>query len=269
MTVKMIAVDMDGTFLNSSNDYNRSLFAGLYEKMRRSNVRFVVASGNQYYQLKSFFPDIENEISFVAENGAFIVSEGKEIDHARMDYKTVHDILDILKAFDSVHIILCGKESAYVNELEPESFIKHGSKYYYRLKKVTDLYAINHDAILKFALNCPIEQTDEILSRLTDAVGDRVTPVSSGHGDIDLIMPGVHKANGLKKLQALWNIDAKDVAAFGDGGNDIEMLKHAGYSFAVENASENVKRIAGQIVPSNNDGGVLQTIASLLLHYDR
>lgn len=100
---------MDGTFLNSGNDYNSSLFASLYEKMQRNNVRFVVASGNQYYQLKSFFPDIENEISFVAENGAFIVSEGKEIDHARMDYKTVHDILDILKTFDSVHIILCGK----------------------------------------------------------------------------------------------------------------------------------------------------------------
>lgn len=137
------------------------------------------------------------------------------------------------------------------------------------MKKVTDLYAINHDAILKFALNCPIEQTDEILSRLTDVVGDRVTPVSSGHGDIDLIMPGVHKANGLKKLQALWNIDAKDIAAFGDGGNDIEMLKHAGHSFAVENASEKAKRAAGQIIPSNDDDGVLKTISSLLQHYER
>ncbi|MFD1900506.1 HAD hydrolase family protein [Enterococcus termitis] len=54
MTVKMIAVDMDGTFLNSEKDYDREKFNHLYKKMCEQNVRFVVASGNQYYQLKSF-----------------------------------------------------------------------------------------------------------------------------------------------------------------------------------------------------------------------
>lgn len=52
--VKMIAVDMDGTFLSSTKEYNRERFAQLYTKMQEQDVKFVVASGNQYYQLKSF-----------------------------------------------------------------------------------------------------------------------------------------------------------------------------------------------------------------------
>lgn len=47
-----------------------------YQQMKAQGIRFVVASGNQYYQLISFFPEIANEIAFVAENGGWVVSEG-------------------------------------------------------------------------------------------------------------------------------------------------------------------------------------------------
>ena len=44
--IKSIAVDMDGTFLNSSNDYNREEFLELFNKLKNKGVNFVVASGN-------------------------------------------------------------------------------------------------------------------------------------------------------------------------------------------------------------------------------
>lgn len=55
MDVQIIAVDMDGTFLNDRKDYNRDRFLDQYAQMKRKGIRFVVASGNQYYQLRSFF----------------------------------------------------------------------------------------------------------------------------------------------------------------------------------------------------------------------
>ena len=64
MSVKLIAVDMDGTFLSDAKTYNRPRFLNQYQRMREQNIRFVVASGNQYYQLISFFPDIAHEIAF-------------------------------------------------------------------------------------------------------------------------------------------------------------------------------------------------------------
>lgn len=53
--IKMIAVDMDGTFLKATNEYNRQRFAKIYAEALKQDVKFVVASGNQYFQLKSFF----------------------------------------------------------------------------------------------------------------------------------------------------------------------------------------------------------------------
>ena len=65
MGIKLIAVDMDGTFLSDQKTYNRDRFMAQYRLMKQKGIRFVVASGNQYYQLISFFPEIAHEIAFV------------------------------------------------------------------------------------------------------------------------------------------------------------------------------------------------------------
>ncbi|STU22620.1 hydrolase [Klebsiella michiganensis] len=62
MSIKLIAVDMDGTFLSDAKTYNRQRFLAQYQRMREQGIRFVVASGNQYYQLISFFPEVAHEI---------------------------------------------------------------------------------------------------------------------------------------------------------------------------------------------------------------
>ncbi len=55
MSVKLIAVDMDGTFLDDLKQYNRPRFLAQYARMKEQGIRFAVASGNQYFQLYSFF----------------------------------------------------------------------------------------------------------------------------------------------------------------------------------------------------------------------
>ncbi|MGC6767275.1 Cof-type HAD-IIB family hydrolase [Enterococcus sp. LJL51] len=264
MTVKMIAVDMDGTFLNSMQDYDREHFAELYKKMKEQGIRFVVASGNQYYQLKSFFPEIEKELSFVAENGAYVVSENQEIFYGEMMQETVDDVLDVLYHFNGAHTILCGRTSAYVREDESESFVAYGSKYYHRLKKVPDLKKVENDVFFKFALSFPVGQVEQAVEELEQVLEGRLVPVSSGHEDVDLIIQGTHKASGLERLQQLWGIKAEEIAAFGDSGNDIEMLKHAGYSFAMANAHPKVKEAAKEVILSNDESGVLKKIEELL-----
>lgn len=92
-----------------------------------------------------------------------------------------------------------------------------------------------------------------------------MVPVHTGNGSIDLIIPGVHKANGLRQLQKLWGIDDSEVVVFGDGGNDIEMLRQAGFSFAMENAGNAVVAAAKYRAGSNNREGVLM-IDKVLKH---
>ena len=88
--------------------------------------------------------------------------------------------------------------------------------------------------------------------------------VSSGFGSMDLLQAGIHKAWGLAQLMEKWQVDASQVMAFGDSGNDIEMLEMAGHSYAVANAEEAVKAVAKHLAPSHQEGGVYQVIEEYL-----
>ncbi|AKG73120.1 Cof-type HAD-IIB family hydrolase [Salinicoccus halodurans] len=259
MPVKLIAVDMDGTFLNDTKEYDRKRFDGLYSKMKDRGIKFVVASGNQYYQLKSFYGEIQDEISYVAENGAFVVDAGEEVSSVSIPKSHVAAVTGEIARHDKLSTIVCGKESAYVLDDVTEEYFNMIQKFYRRLKRVESFDDIE-DQVLKFALSCPAEDTDELKDFLGDILGEYVTPASSGHGSIDLIVPGHHKAKGIKELQERWNIKDAETMAFGDGGNDLEMLAHAEYSFAMENATDDVKQTAKYTAPHNNMSGVLEII---------
>ncbi|KNC92121.1 Cof-type HAD-IIB family hydrolase [Trabulsiella odontotermitis] len=247
MSVKLIAVDMDGTFLNDAKTYNRARFQQQYQRMKQQGIRFVVASGNQYYQLKSFFPEIASEIAFVAENGGWGGDE----------------VVRYLQTRSEIEIIACGKNSAYTLREYDDAFVTMAARYYHRLERVDDFSNID-DTFLKFGLNIDDSLVPEMQALLHEELGDIMTAVTTGHGSIDLIVPGIHKANGLRLLQAQWGIEDKDVLAFGDSGNDLEMLRQAGYGFAMANASPAVKAVARFEAPHNNDEGVLAIIEKAL-----
>lgn len=261
--IKMIAVDMDGTFLDDSMGYDKNRFMKQYHVMKERGIRFVVASGNQYYQLRSFFPEIMNDISFVAENGAYVVDQGEPLYNAAMDVKLVNDVLDVLSHYSNIHYVVCGVGSAYIHESVDQGMYDQINKYYHRLKKVPTLYGIE-DTIFKFALLVPKEDLAAFNKELNERLGHHITAVTSGQIAIDLIVPGIHKASGLKRLQEVYDIEAHEIAAFGDSGNDLEMLEHAHFSFAMENGKMGVKDVAKSIIASNNDNAVLDTIDLIL-----
>jgi len=262
-SVKLIAVDMDGTFLDDQKKYNKAKFLSQYQQLKQQGIKFVVASGNQYYQLKSFFPEIASEIAFVAENGGYIVKEGQDLSVASLSAESVAKILEFIDNTPGLNTVICGKDSAYILASQPDAFYQKMQNYYHRLKKIESYQEID-DTIFKFATNIDDHHLANFMTSLDKALGHIITPVSSGHGSADLIIPGRHKANGLRMLQEIWGIDDSEVVTFGDGGNDVEMLKQAGYGFAMANAMPAAKAAASYSTVSNNEEGVLKIIDHVL-----
>ncbi|GDX05713.1 Cof-type HAD-IIB family hydrolase [Buttiauxella sp. A111] len=263
MSVKLIAVDMDGTFLDDNKEYNRARFAELYAQMKEQGIRFVVASGNQYYQLISFFPEIAHEISFVADNGGWVVNEGKDTFNGELTQQQFNTVIDHLLTLPHVEIIACGKRNGYTLKSYDDAFKKLARMYYHRLELVDNFSRLD-DIFFKFALNLPDSLLEDTMSSLAEQFEGIMVPVSSGHGSIDLIIPGIHKANGLRILQEKWGIDDSEVVTFGDGGNDIEMLRQARFGFAMANAPEKIKHVASYQAGHCNQQGVLDVIEKVL-----
>lgn len=259
---KLVAVDMDGTFLTDAMDYDREHFARLHQRMQERGIRFVVSSGNQYYQLRSFFTDYPDTI-YVAENGAYIRDEHQEYAINRYASSTAATIIARLATVPDIHVVVCGVKSAYVLADERPEWIADVRRYYYQLELV-DSFEDLDDELIKFAISCPPDETDALVHRFEQLMDGLAVPASSGHGDIDLIQPGVHKAAGLQQLGQVLNVDLADMCAFGDGGNDLEMIREVGLGVAMANASDAVKAVADAETADNNAQGVLTFLDQVL-----
>lgn len=255
--LKLVAVDVDGTFVHSDYTYDTERFQYLLSRMKEAGCSFVVASGNQYYQLRDLFPGYYDELSFVAENGAFVKDRRELVFTADMPRETVAAAIDLCREYPEISNVLCGVESAYCQRGSvTQEFFDLTEIYYHRLKWVEDLKQVT-DKILKFAPTVPEEQTDFYYNLFRDRLHGKAEPVTSGHGSIDLIVPGCHKASGIRRLVKRWGLSPDQCAAFGDGGNDVEMLHYCRYSYAMENAPDSVKKAAAATCPSNEEDGVL------------
>ncbi len=81
----------------------------------------------------------------------------------------------------------------------------------------------------------------------------------------DCIAKGTSKATGIDRVIRHYGFDLSETMAFGDGGNDIEMLRHAGIGVAMGNASDEVKAAADIVTTSVDDNGVANIINKLVL----
>ncbi|MDP2812941.1 MAG: Cof-type HAD-IIB family hydrolase [Erysipelotrichaceae bacterium] len=260
--IKMIAVDMDGTFLNRKMEYDRPRFWKLFEIMKKRDIKFVVASGNQYYQLISFFEHRDDEMMFVAENGSYISDGGIPLKVTEFSENAKQSILAFVGDKPDLINVFCTEKRAYMlTNPERKTFV---GQWYHRLEEVKSFNSVS-DPMIKFNINCKDEDTMHYVDLIKQSLPNEVDVVTSGHGSIDLIVRDCHKAFGLKLLADKHGITADEIIVFGDGGNDVEMLRMAKYSYAMENAPQYVKESAKFLAPSNEEQGVL-TILEQLLH---
>lgn len=76
----------------------------------------------------------------------------------------------------------------------------------------------------------------------------------------DCVAKGIDKARGIDDMCRYYGIDIKDTASFGDGGNDIAMLTHAGIGIAMGNANDEVKKSATMVTDSVDNDGVAKAL---------
>ena len=97
----------------------------------------------------------------------------------------------------------------------------------------------------------PAERQEEVMRHLTGCVATRWYPTFA-----DIVTIGVDKSIGLEKIGEYFGISKSEMMSFGDGGNDISMIKYAGIGIAMNNASEEVKLAADYVTTSVDDDGV-------------
>jgi len=266
LMIRAIAVDMDGTFLDTNKEYDKARFEIIYQELKRRHIEFIAASGNQYAKLKSIFG--ERDMYFISENGAVIYHGNQLYNYCSFD-QTIYD-----KVVNYIHLdqhidefIVCGLKSAYILKDTSEAFKKDAHFYYRQLEEIHSLQHLPEDEYVKIAFNINRETHPTLDEDLKARFNGKLEFVSSGHDSIDIIIPGVTKGNALKRLLNTWQLDASELMAFGDANNDLDMLLLAEHSYVMENSEDHsLFEAAKHVAPSNDKQGVLSVIESEVLN---
>jgi Cof subfamily protein (haloacid dehalogenase superfamily) len=253
---------MDGTLLNNNGELPKDFFKTLNALLAR-NVLFVAASGRQYFTLSDNFSAAKDKIVFAAENGSMVVHKGKELYSKTISKNIIHNFINDARKIQACNIVLCGKNSAYIESDEPE-FVGQVKKYYHKNKSVKAFEDVQ-DEILKISIY-DMKGSSNNSNKILSPSWEEVFQLSvSGDKWLDIGRKDMNKGVAIKFLQDKFGIKENETMVFGDNYNDIHMLQSAYHSYVMENAPEGVKKYGRFAAGSNNEDGVVQVIKDEVL----
>src|SRR5260221_8717973 len=265
--VRLMAIDVDGTLLVGSHRLGADVREAV-NRLAASGCAVALATARGPQAVVEIVQQFDFAPSLICFSGGWI----GELDSTSMRLVSVR--LDRRLPADIARSIV----SQAINQgVEPNVFTPET----WRVRKLTDeiveetrivnLQPLVSDELLpddvepsKIMLISRLEVADEALPPIERSIQPISTVTFSKRNYLEILPVGVNKAKAVAALAQFLGVDLSEVAAIGDGLNDLEMLSEAGFAIAMGNASDRVKAAADLIVGSNNEAGVAQAVNEIL-----
>ena len=111
--IKLIATDMDGTLLDDNKQLPKN-FDNIVKRLFNKNIRFVISSGRSYCTLKKQFSEYLDDMTFICDNGAYVVDKGKLLSVSVLPKDTVKEAVRFCDKL-GLTVLLCGKNGTWHN----------------------------------------------------------------------------------------------------------------------------------------------------------
>ncbi len=259
MDIQLVALDMDGTLLDSQKRLPPDFMDWV---KTHPNIKTVIASGRQYDTLYKEFIPIQDQLIYVAENGGFVFEHGEILYSNEMQKEDIRQCLDLIDGIRGLTPILCGAKAAYMRRAE-ESVCREVRIYYASLQQTEQLYqAALQDTIVKIAIFVD-DKMAETSMRYFAGIAGHLAAVLSGDSWIDISNRTVNKGVAVAAIQEKYGIAEEASMAFGDYLNDLALLKNCGESYCMKNGHPDLKKAAKYIADSNDDDGVMKVLRQL------
>lgn len=241
--IKLIALDMDGTLLNSNeevSDYTQ----GVIKKALAANVHVVLSTGRWFRSCYPYAKQLMLPSFLITANGGEIWTVNEELLEQHLLEPKMVQLMFELGEQTNVNSWMISTDKVWRGE-RPESF--HDYKW---LKYGCDsLDSTKLDYIVK-----ELSHYDEL--ELTNSLPT----------NIEVNPKGVNKASALRKVCEKLDITMNNVLAVGDSLNDIKMIQQAGQGVAMGNAQEAIQKVADYVTDTNDRNGVGKAIEKFVLH---
>ena len=265
----IIALDLDGTLLNSNKELTKGNLAAL-EKAAEAGYAIVPTTGRFYGGM----PEVIKKLPFVRYAITINGAEAVDLHTGQVIYKAEipkEQAIEIMAFLDNHPVIYdCFQENAaYMTaQLKEQIDIMASSPHYRKMlhelrQSVPELKAFLKERAMdvqkiQFFTNLPRLRL-ELMERLPQ-VFENIIVSSSVIDNVEINEKNAHKGAALLALASHLGIPRENTFAFGDGLNDLTMLQDAGCGIAMENACDEAKKIADHITLSCDADGVAHAI---------
>lgn len=275
MDIKLIAFDLDGTFLDDKKEIPPENLEALRAAAERG-IHIVPATGRLFIGVHEAIKQLPFVRYYILVNGAQVYDawEDKTIYRGEIPLDMALSVMDYIETLPVIFDCYqhnCGWMSQHmfdrIDEFVPDPAMSAAVKK--QRRPVPDLRTMlleRGDSVQKQQvffkdLDEMRRQRDEILPGLFP----ELLPTTSVVTNIELNHVSAGKDKGLEALCAHLGFSAENAMAFGDGTNDTCMIEAAGFGVAMSNAEKDVLAAADYVALSNNEAGVAAAIRRFVL----
>ena len=275
MTIKMIATDLDGTFVNDQKqliDENVQAFA----ECAAQGIQIVPTTGRTIIGVPDEIKNLPGVQYVITSNGATVadLKSGTIISKCLMKYETVLRIMELAQNSEDDIMYDAYVDGVGYTKQEFWDNLLH----YVPNPAILDLVRKTRKPVpdsIEYIKNLKVDiekinlffVTEEARVRMRKVLAEipEVLVSSSLPNNLEINAVGADKGGALLRLAELLGIRREETMAFGDGENDISMLRMAGFGVAMENAEEHIKAVADHITVTNNEAGVAVALRKFVL----
>lgn len=265
--MKLIAVDVDGTLLNSNNEISEKTKDALI-RAGEAGHKVVIVSGRPTAAVIHIAKELEFEKYgglLSNYNGGSITNfkTGEVISNHTLDLNLAKKILAETK--DLPLEIIIPKEDYIISDRQNKFLDYERDLLKVDTEAVEDLRENIDFSPNKIIFASDPEILEEHLPFLSDTYGATTAQVRSQRIYYEIMPQGLSKGESLLEIANYYGINQKDIIAFGDELNDETMIEVAGTGVAMGNAVEKIKEIADYITLSNDEDGIADYLEKFIL----
>ena len=263
---RAIALDLDGTLTNHDKVVTPRTRQALLKAQEQGAI-IILASGRPTYGIVPVAECLELE-----KRGGYILSyNGGNIVNAKTGEKFFSQflpdaVIPILYKYakEKNHALLGYAGNEIITEMPDDQYVKEESRINkMNIRKVDNLLDALEPHPTKLLMTGDPTDMIKAEEELVEILGEKMDIFRSAPFFLELVPKGIDKAQSLLRLLSKINLTPADLMAFGDGYNDLSMLKLAGVGVAMANAAPEVRADADYVTLSNEEDGV----AEALLHF--
>lgn len=263
---RAIALDLDGTLTNHDKVVTPRTRQALLKAQELGTI-IILASGRPTYGIVPVAECLELE-----KRGGYILSyNGGNIVNAKTGEKLFSQflpdaVIPILYKYAREHgyALLGYAGNEIITEMPDDQYVKEESRINkMNIRQVDNLLEALEPHPTKLLMTGDPTDMLKAEEELVEILGEKMDIFRSAPFFLELVPKGIDKAQSLLRLLSKINLTPADLIAFGDGYNDLSMLKLAGVGVAMANAAPEVRADADYVTLSNEEDGV----AAALLHF--